>query len=207
MRAIHFIGLCAMLVLTVPTAHADEADAAAIDAGARIAIAVCASCHGPGGNSIQSKFPQLAGQHGSYTVAQLKAFKAQTRGDPDAMAYMWGMAAQLDDATINALARYYETQQSRPGRSGDAAVMARGREIYVNGVAMKAFQPCGTCHGANAEGTNDFPRLAGQHAQYILKQLNSFQVNLRDVAVMHGVAKGLKPAQMDDVAAYLQALP
>ena len=63
-----------------------------------------------------------------------------------------------------------------------------------------------SCHGPNAAGTDDFPRLAGQHAQYLLKQLRSFQNNMRDVAIMHGVAAGLKTGEMDAVASYLQSL-
>jgi cytochrome c553 len=53
----------------------------------------------------------------------------------------------------------------------------------------------------------DFPRLAGQHSQYILKQLSSFQSNMRNVAVMHGVAQNLQLQEMQSVAAYLQAQP
>ena len=55
-------------------------------------------------------------------------------------------------------------------------------------------------------GTDAFPRLAGQHSQYLLKQLRSFQSNLRDVAVMHGVAESLAIGEMEAVAVYLQSL-
>ena len=146
--------------------------------------------------------PVVAG----YLAAQMHAFKAQTRGDPDALGYMWGMSAPLDDEMINALAAYYAGQSPGPGAGGDAAAIARGAEIYAKGIANDGIPPCAGCHGPNAAGTADFPRLAGQHAQYILKQLRSFQSNLRDVAVMHGVAQSMAVGEMESVAAYLESL-
>jgi cytochrome c553 len=200
------------LLLASSILHADQAsdDAqAAIDARAaarRVAVTVCASCHGPQGRSISPKFPQLAGQKASYLVAQMKNFKAQTRGDPDAIAYMWGMSATLDDELINGLAGYFSAQQAQRGNSGKPAEVARGKEIYLAGVAAEGVPPCAACHGTDATGTDEFPRLAGQKPQYLLKQLRSFQNNQRNVAIMHGVAGGLKLNEMTSVAAYLQSL-
>ncbi|HVN42418.1 MAG TPA: c-type cytochrome [Steroidobacteraceae bacterium] len=173
----------------------------------RLAISVCSNCHGAHGNSQQPKFPRLAGQSATYLAAQLKAFRGQTRGDPDAIGYMWGMAAGFDDATIEALAAYYAKQTPSRGPVEDAALIARGKEIYLNGVASTGVPACAACHQPDAHGTADFPRLAGQHSQYLLKQLRSFQANLRDVAVMHGVAAGLQETEMQAVAAYLQSQP
>lgn len=107
---------------------------------------------------------------------------------------------------IAALAAYYGAQSPAPGLGSDAAAIARGADIYANGVAAEGIPPCIACHGPGANGTDEFPRLAGQHAQYLLKQLRSFQNNMRDVAVMHGVAQDLKYSQMEEVAAYLQSL-
>src|SRR6516162_2407427 len=87
-------------------AAATQIDAATQIHAQRIAVAVCGTCHGQQGNSTQPKFPRLAGQHANYLAAQLKAFRSQSRGDPDAIGYMWGMAAELDDATIDALGAY-----------------------------------------------------------------------------------------------------
>ena len=102
------IGLIAGLGATT-LSGATDAIVEATSAEARIAaqhVAVnsCANCHGRQGRSIAPKFPVLAGQHAGYLAAQLHAFKAQTRGDPDALGYMWGMAAPLDDEMINARA-------------------------------------------------------------------------------------------------------
>lgn len=186
--------------------RADEADAAAAADAQRIAITVCGTCHGTDGNSTQPKFPRLAGQNAHYLTAQLQAFRAQTRGDPDAVGYMWGMASQLDDATVAALAAYYAAQ--RPGTApAHRSDIARGREIYLQGIAAEGVPACSACHGADAHGQQDFPRLAGQHAQYVLKQLASFQSNMRNMAVMHGVAQNLRTAEMQAVAAYLESQP
>jgi cytochrome c553 len=186
---------------------AAEVDALTKARAERLAIGVCGTCHGPRGNSEQPKYPRLAGQSANYLAAQLHAFKTQTRGDPDAIGYMWGMAANLDDPVIDALAAYYAAQSPRTGRASAAATMSRGKEIFTQGIESASVPACATCHGPDAHGLADFPRLAGQHAQYILKQLKSFHSNLRDVAVMHGVAQGLKTTEMQAVAAFLQAQP
>lgn len=203
-RNVLILGMAAGALALAPLARAQESDASA--AARRVAVTICANCHGPQGRSITPKFPVLAGQNETYLAAQLKAFKAQTRGDPDALAYMWGMAAPLDDDMVAGLAGYYAKQAPVAGRVDDAALVARGADIYANGVAADGIPPCASCHGPGAKGTADFPRLAGQHAQYLLKQLRSFQSNLRNVAVMHGVAQGLKEPQLSAVAAYLQSL-
>ena len=205
-RAILASLVIAFVLGTAPVL-AEDVDAAARAHATRIAIGVCGSCHGPRGVSEQPKFPRLAGQNPTYLVSQLKAFRSQTRGDPDAIAYMWGMSAALEDSTIDALAQYYSTQTAGGGRPGDAAMIAKGKDIYDKGIEAVGVPACLACHGPDAHGIADFPRLAGQHAQYVLKQLNSFQSNMRNVAVMHGVAQGLKVEEMTAVAAYLEAQP
>ena len=195
-----------LMMLVSAAGRSADIDPALKLAAQQVAVTTCATCHGPQGRSSTPKFPVLAGQHANYLVAQMKAFKAQTRGDPDALGYMWGMAAPLDDEMIAALADYYSAQMPARGRTGDTGAIARGADIFSNGVAAAGIPPCVACHGANAAGTDESPRLAGQHAQYLLKQLHSFQSNLRNVAVMHGVAQELKTREMTSVAAYLQSL-
>jgi cytochrome c553 len=148
----------------------------------------------------------LAGQHANYLLAQMQAFKAQTRADPDALGYMWGMAAPLDDTMMAALADYYSRQSPRSGARGDTALIGRGMQLYQQGDSATGIPPCAACHGPSGEGTDMFPRLAGQHVEYLLKQLRSFQSNLRNVAIMHGVAQGLRGNDMLAVATYLQSL-
>jgi cytochrome c553 len=195
------------ILLGLGAANADVADSTSSEHARRLAVGVCGTCHGAQGISEMPKFPRLAAQSSNYLAAQLKAFRAQTRGDPDAIGYMWGMAGTLDDGTIAALAEYYSGHKSVPPIPGDAVLIARGKDIYEKGVEAAGVPACAGCHGPDAHGMDNFPRLAGQHKQYVLKQLSSFQSNMREVAVMHGVAQRLEVKEMQAVAEYLQAQP
>jgi cytochrome c553 len=168
--------------------------------------ASCGTCHGVNGRSVSPTFPNLAAQQAPYIELQLKSFKDQSRADPDAMAYMWGMASQLSDATIKALAAYFSEQPAAPGRGGNSALIAQGKHLFEEGVPAHQIPPCASCHGAHAEGMATFPRLAGQHAPYLLKQLLVIQSVLRTAPVMHGVIKDLTKDQMLAVVAYLESI-
>src|SRR5215469_4424858 len=98
------------------------------------AIGICGTCHGTDGNSTNPMFPRLAGQHAGYIVRQLKFFKDESRADPYAIAYMWGMASGLSDDTVDALAQYYARQKTGPGKSHDPAIITRGRDIFEHGI-------------------------------------------------------------------------
>jgi cytochrome c553 len=169
-------------------------------------VETCGTCHGVNGRSVSPTFPNLAGQTATYIEAQLKAFKDQSRADPDAQAYMWGMASQLSDTTIGALAGYFAAQPPAPGRGGNSALIVQGKRLFEEGVPAHQIPPCASCHGANAEGRASFPRLAGQHAPYLLKQLLVIQSVLRTAPVMHGVIKDLTKDQMLAVVAYLESI-
>ena len=163
----------------------------------------CGICHGTNGRSVSPTFPNLAAQTAPYIEAQLKAFKEQTRSDPDAQAYMWGMAAQLNDGQISELADYFSKQPPPPGKSGAPQLIARGKKVFEEGVPARQIAPCASCHGMHGEGNTVFPRLAGQHAPYLLKQILVIQNALRSAPVMHGVVKDLNKEQMEAVVAYL----
>jgi len=197
----------AVLASASSAVRADAPDATVTLHAQKVAITTCGTCHGPLGNNTNPKYPVLAGQNANYLATQLKAFRSQARGDPDAISYMWGMAAEVDDDTIAALAAYFAAQKPEASPGGNAAAIATGRDIYQNGIPAAGVPACSSCHGPDAHGTKEFPRLAGQHSQYILKQLGSFQNNMRDVAIMHGVALNLRGPQMEAVAAFLEAQP
>ncbi len=167
---------------------------------------VCATCHGPGGRSPSPTVPNLAAQSTMYLETQLKAFRDRSRADPDAQAYMWGMAAQLDDATISAIANYYSTQALATANVPPSQLVAQGKKVFTEGVAATGVPACASCHGDRAQGQAGFPRLAGQHAPYVLKQLLVIQNALRTAPVMHGVIRTLSNDQMQAVAAYLESL-
>jgi cytochrome c553 len=167
-------------------------------------IDTCNTCHGPNGHSVAPTFPNLAAQRATYIELQMHAFKDQTRADPDAQAYMWGMASPLSDAMITELADYYAKQPPAAGRPGGApTLIAQGRQIFEEGVPTRQIPACASCHGPRAEGMASFPRLAGQHAPYLLKQLLVIQSVLRTAPVMHGVIKDLTRDQMEAVVTYL----
>jgi len=172
----------------------------------RLAATTCSACHGTAGRSTSPTFPNLAAQTAPYLEQQLKAFRDETRADPDAQAYMWGMASQLNDDMIAAIAAHYAAQAPAPGSRGAPKLIALGRDIFQKGVPEKGIPACATCHGDRGQGNGPFPRLAGQHAEYLLKQMLVIQSVLRLAPVMHGVIKDLSRDQMQAVAQYLASL-
>ena len=206
MNLLRVMGLAAGLLATSLPSHAQQVTPEARAAADRVAATVCTACHGTGGRSTAPTFPNLAAQSAPYLDEQLKAFRDQTRADPDAQAYMWGMASQLNDESIAALAAHYAAQRPAPGRAGDAKLIAQGRTIFEQGVPEKGIPACATCHGDRAQGNGPFPRLAGQHPEYLLKQLLVIQNVLRLAPVMHGVIQYLSKDQMHAVAEYLASI-
>jgi cytochrome c553 len=154
----------------------------------------------------------LAGQKAWYVLAQLQAFKARTRADHYARGMIWGMAAQLDDTQMTALADYYSKQTpfaSMPtpfSGSSAAAKIAHGKSVYNDGDPDHGVPPCAACHLGDASGSEQFPRLAGQHASYLLKQLRALNTDSRQQVVMNGVAAPLHVPEMEAVSLYLESL-
>src|SRR5580700_8038302 len=105
-------------------------------------IETCGTRHGVNGRSVSPTFPNLAAQQAPYIELQLKAFKDQSRADPDAQAYMWGMASQLSDSTISGLAKHFSQQPAAEGRSGNASLIAQGKTLYDEGVPARQIPPC-----------------------------------------------------------------
>jgi cytochrome c553 len=206
-NAVVFIGIALWVGSWALAADPDAAaPTEAQKATTQKAVDTCAACHGVNGRSVSPTFPNLAAQTAPYIELQLHAFKDQTRADPDAQAYMWGMASQLNDASISGLATYFSKQTPMEGRSGNAALIVQGKQLFTEGVPSRQIPPCASCHGAKAEGNGPFPRLAGQHAPYLLKQLLVIQSVLRTAPVMHGVIKDLNKDQMLAVVAYLESI-
>lgn len=175
-----------------------------------LAQQVCSNCHGLTGNAVSPNFPNLAGQTPAYIAAQLEGFKSHNRQDPAGFEYMWGLSRSLTDEQINGLASYYAGQ--RPARQpieGKSSRIASGKTIFETGVPGKNVPACFTCHGSEGQGNATYPRLAGQHADYVVKQLIVFQrTNERPAGiVMKTVAHELVREDIENVAAYVQALP
>lgn len=176
-------------------------------AAAKLAQQECALCHGRGGQSVSPTFPRLAGQRAEYIETQLKAFKDETRKDPDAQAFMWGMASQLSEPMIEALAHYFEQLPTVAPQPGEPKLDAAGKEIYEQGIAAQNVPACQSCHLPQAQGAGVIPRLAGQHAAYLVKQMNSFKNGLRVSPFMEPIMHNFPSEQMENVAIYLQSIP
>lgn len=197
---------CCALAAGAIGSSAAYSDEARTDATVQRAVHVCAACHGEGGRSTTRSIPSLAGQMPQYVIAQLKDFRSQTRAESDVQAYMWGVSALLDDAVIEGLAAYFANQSPAPGRRGNAKLIAEGGRIYRDGIPARGVRPCAGCHGGEAEGASVFPRLAGQNADYLVRELNVFRTRLRPHGVlMKSETSSLTPAQLQAIAEYLQS--
>ncbi len=195
----------ATLVWGVSATQAAESPDELNKAAAKVAVELCSACHGPGGNSISPTFPKLGGQQKLYLAGQIRAFKAKNRSDPEAHDYMWGMAATVDDSLVDGLASYYASQPPAPGKAGDPKLIAQGEKLFEKGDSTRKIAACAGCHGVNAEGQTIFPRLAGQHVAYVIRQLQVIQKELRKSPIMHGIITELTPDDMKAVAEYLQS--
>ena len=185
-----------------PCAAAETTGDNAASIAEGIATTTCQNCHGALGNSVSGNFPRLNGQQADYIAAQLNNFRSHNRSDPHARAYMWGMASQLDDKSIAALAQYYASQTPTAPQKG-GALAAQGAEIFANGAPAQNMPPCQSCHGEHAQGNGIFPRLAGQHADYLKRQLEAFRSSLRESDVMHVESKDMTDSQIEALVSYL----
>ena len=164
----------------------------------RAKAAACAACHGADGNSASPQFPILAGQTARYLYVQLRDFKEGRRAD----ATMSPFAQALSREDMFDLAAFFAAQRPRaPAFKPDPAKAERGRR--------KAEETlCSMCHLGGLKGQNEIPRLAGQHHDYVVKQLADFKHGRRtnDAGNMASVSKTLSEQDIDDLAHYLVTL-
>lgn len=168
--------------------------------------AVCSSCHGADGNSMNPIWPKLAGQHANYLAKQLAEFKDGTRKD----ATMVGMTAALSEQDMQDLASYYASQAVKIGEANPDMVEL-GKKIYQAGIADKGVTACMACHGPSGKGNAPagFPSLSGQHVDYTVKALTDFQRGDRvnDLnSMMRATAFKMTPREMKAVAEYISGL-
>ena len=180
--------------------------AAADSAAGKSKSAVCAGCHGADGNSANGLWPNLAGQHASYLVKQLKNFKSSERAEP----VMQSMAAPLSEIDIEDIAAYYENQKSKPV-AFDKALVARGESIYRGGITEISVAACLACHGPNGGGNGpaSYPSLRGQHSQYLVVQMKKFRDGTRandSNSMMRSLAARMSDEEIMAVAAYISAI-
>ena len=172
---------------------------------------VCASCHAEDGNSTLSVNPVLAGQHADYTLKQLMDFGP--RGGKPAErpnAVMAGMVASLSAGDLRNLAAYFEIQKRKPRAARDPELAKLGQAIYRGGILTRNVAACTACHGPNGSGIPaQFPRLAGQFAEYTASQLRAFRVGERandPNRMMRAVAERLSDREIAALAEYIAGL-
>ena len=178
--------------------------------GIVLAQQVCSTCHGFDGNSESPNFPRLAGQSDAYLIEQLTSFRSRGRSDPAGFVYMWGLSKNLTDEQIKGLAGYFAAQQPAAilHRSGNISLLDRGKALFDGGVPAKNIPPCAVCHGGDGQGSAQFPRIASQHADYLIKQLDAFRRAARrpDGGVMKNISHDLSGDDIAAVAAYAESL-
>jgi cytochrome c553 len=201
----------AVSALAVSPVGAQTAPAADPSKGQTIATQVCSACHGADGNSAQAVNPNLAGQHAEYTTKQLANFKPQD-GKPAERpsAIMAGMAAPLSADDMRNLGAYFASQKPQPRAARDAKLVKLGQAIYRGGIAAKGVAACTACHGPQGAGIPaQFPRVAGQYAEYTAAQLKAFRSGERGNdpnRMMRAVAERLSDQEIDALADYIAGL-
>ncbi|BAN36734.1 cytochrome c oxidase [Sulfuricella denitrificans skB26] len=172
----------------------------------QIVNTVCVACHGADGNSPAPANPKLASQHPDYLNKQLTNFKSGERKS----AIMAGMAAALTPEDMKNLAAYFGGQKQAPAAAQDKVLAAQGEKIYRGGVAEMGVPACSGCHGPTGSGIPAmFPRLAGQHGEYIETQLKNFRISERandPGKMMQMVAMKMSDKDMKAVAEYISGL-
>lgn len=187
-------------------AKADPAKGATLyDSGdAAKGLPACVSCHGAAGNSTISVNPRLAGQIEAYTYKQLVDFTTPNRNNP----VMTTFAKMLSDEDKKNLAAYLGSQTAKPGAAKNKDSVELGKKIYRGGIAATGVAACASCHGANGNGIpSQFPRIAGQHQDYTVAQLQAFKGGARKNSVqMSTLAKRMTDDEMKAVADYVAGL-
>lgn len=167
---------------------------------------LCAGCHGVDGNSLNVIWPNLAGQHASYLLKQMKDFKSAKRADP----IMQGMVAALSEEDMQNIAAYFATQKTKPA-AFNKELVEQGERIYRGGITEVSIAACMACHSPGAGGNEPatYPSLKGQHSEYLVIQLKKYRDNSRandPEGMMRGIAARMSDQEMLAVAAYISAI-
>lgn len=198
---------CLITAMLAAPALAAEAAAPAkpdLAKGQATATGVCVACHTNDGSRGSPANPILQGQHPEYLTKQLTEFKTGKRDN----AIMKGMAATLSDADMRNVAAFYASKTAKPGFAKNKNLVSLGEKIYRGGIAERGVAACAGCHSPTGAGIPaQYPRLAGQHADYTEAQLIAFRSGVRmNSAQMTGVAAKMNDKEIKAVADYIAGL-
>lgn len=179
-----------------------------VDAG-KAKSETCVACHNADGNSTNTVWPKLAGQHADYLAAQLMEFRKGEQGNRYNVV-MYPMVKNLTDQDIYDLAAYFSAQPTSEGAT-KATLAPLGERIYRGGNVKTGVMACAACHGPDGMGNAlaHFPRLSYQHADYIKLQLEAYKEGTRKgelAAIMQGIASKMSDAEMEAVSSYIEGL-
>lgn len=190
--------------------------------GARIALLAMMACIGPAmawdGSSVRNctwchgtsaqgytVAPRLAGQRPAYIESQIRSFREHTRDNPFSKQYMWEAVAALDPLAARDLAVYFTSIPPKPANDGDPTLMTKGKAIYMDGIPEANIASCYACHGPNAEGVREIPRLGGLAHFYMKARLAQWGQGYHSGTgtPMPIVARTLGPDEIEALASYL----
>ncbi len=201
-----------MLVCLLTAASAGPGFAAEAQASAKPDLAkgqttvtnVCGACHTADGSRGSPANPILQGQHPEYLAKQLAEFKAGKRVN----AIMQGMSATLSEADMKNVAAFYASKEAKPGFAKNKDLVSLGEKIYRGGIADRSIPACAGCHSPSGAGLPaQYPRLAGQHADYTEAQLVAFRGGARKNSLpMTGVAAKMNDKEIKAVSDYIAGL-
>jgi cytochrome c553 len=172
--------------------------------GVEPSIRNCTWCHGSAGQGF-TVAPRLAGQRRQYIENQLVSFSRHARDNPFSRQYMWSAAANLSPRTTRYLATYFSALPAQAANDGPSELAVTGRTIYEDGVPDANIVSCAVCHGPNAEGIRQIPRLGGLSFSYLKRKLRQWGQGYHASAEspMPRIASNLPDAAIEALASYL----
>ena len=195
-----------IVLLFIGSATTQLAFAQGNAAAGQTKAALCATCHGPEGNSELAINPKLAGQNAAYITKQLKDYKAGVRSNPT----MSAMVLNLSEEDMEDIAAWYSSQQVTL-QGADPEIVELGESLYRAGNKELAVPACSACHSPTGRGNAPagFPSLGGQHAEYTLEQLKNFRAGVRQNdgnSMMRAVVERLTDRELEALASYVSGL-
>ena len=191
----HFRTKMAVLAISLATAGPLLAD--------DLPVRNCTWCHGTSAQGYYQA-PRLAGQRVDYLVNQLEFFATHKRDEFLSFKYMWNATAHLDPSTARNLAAYFSALPPESAKDGDSRLAAEGKVIFENGVPNENIAACQACHGPEAQGVREIPRLGGLSYNYLKRRLEDWsQGHDTSGTPMPHVARSLSPNQIAALASYM----